>query len=195
MSDNGKHPKRAQWVRVLFLSIIVTAPLLATVVIVREMRHMNQYGPLTGINQIRDDGAWSFPRYTASLPSFQVGQGVPYSSTVRGLPRAVMTFSLKVRNGDPSRLRRIRSTGIEPTLTARFLTDAGHEIFGVTAPLSDWKMAESANDARLWHVSLRDIPFEAGRQYTLEVTFTGLSEGDTGLTLAPQLTWGGNELP
>lgn len=156
---------------------------------------MNNAEPRGDILQITDSGFGSYPRYAASLQQIAFVSNVQHSFAISGLPTGEMTFSLTVRGPESAIVKVIRRPSSTSILNVQILAGDGTQLYGVKAPLSEWRLAESVNEIRLWHVDLRDMSLKARRQYTVKVSIEGSAGGDGEVFLEPQLRWGGNELP
>lgn len=147
---------------------------------------------LSGDGKIVDLGFWSYPRYIVSFPHFVVANSNRTSFRVKGLPRDPMTFSLE--SVLPDRSKSFATVGLNGDwiFAVRILDDHGQEVYGITAPLSEWKMMRSTDASCLWHESLRDLSFSPNSEYVIEIQVSG-SQTSSGVFLEPRLAGGGNE--
>lgn len=150
---------------------------------------------MTGDAHVYDAGVWTYPRYTVTFPQVPLSNGVYRKFSVTNLPARSMTFGLRLVVADwasPS------SQGVlteDWKVTVRIREDDESEMFEVSAPLSEWRFAQSTTDTTMWHMSLRDLPLRRNRQYAMILAVSGPADDVGGVFLEPRLTGGGNELP
>ena len=149
---------------------------------------------LSGDGKIVDLGFWTYPRYIVTFPRFEVANSTRTVFRVKGLPRDPMTFSLVAVL--PDRSESFATVGLNGdwTFKVRILDDHGQEVYGITAPLSEWHMTRFTDASSLWHESLSDLSFSPDREYLIEIQISG-SQTSSGVFLEPRLAGGGNELP
>jgi hypothetical protein len=111
---------------------------------------------------------------------------------VKGLPRNPLTFTLHPVKAT-NEVVTVDLMG-EWSFLVQIRNNEGKEVYGVSAPLSEWIMAKSAQSTYLWHERLRDMLLETNRQYSIEIRCSGPRK-DSAVFLEPRLDGGGNELP
>jgi hypothetical protein len=162
---------------VMVAFIIVAKPIEPERTMVSEDATMVDRGPLS-----------YRPRYIVSFPQIAMTSDSRYEFHTRHLPPAPMTFQLSHVASSP--MFTAEQAG---TLTVRISGEDQQEVYGVSAPLTDWIVHKP--HMNLWHFSLRDLSFKSNATYSIDIKFSGLESPQTNSLFVPQFRGGGIELP
>lgn len=150
-----------------------------------------------GDGRITDSGFWSYPRYHVVMPTFSLESVSERTFTLEGLPpeRMTLSFRLSGRVASTAESAETLEDNIKQSsvvFKCKLSDNTGVTVCEIADPLSNWRLAVSARDMKLWHMRSRDLKISSKRRYFLTV---GIESPEPDLTVEPTLAGGGNELP
>jgi hypothetical protein len=153
----------------------------------------------SGDGTVADLGFWAYPRWRITFPAVDLKTNRTTVVRFKGAPTAEMTFLLDVAHeGGPTNqvpLRLQEAIWLGLVLDVKIEREAGGVVGEARAPVGEWVLNRSPGQARLWHRSLRRLPFERTAAYQISITCPEVPAGLSRMVVTPLLEGGGNELP
>lgn len=153
-----------------------------------------------GDGKIEDNGLWTTPRYVISLPEIPLNRPGKYTYSVRGLPRELLNFGLRVAwhsetenlSASQSRLRNLTSSA---KVNIRITDERGNVLCEHSEPLSQWGPSVTPDNATYSDATCTNIQFRSNGQYRVVIRVDCPEKRATKVMAKPVLEGGGIELP
>jgi hypothetical protein len=188
-------PKRG-WLRFSIRGLMVAATVLACWL---GWSLIFGYNPsaFKGQGSMTDTGFWSYPRYHILMPAFSLEKTNEHTFTLEGLPPERMSISFRLSGriaACPESMGTLEDNIKQSSVTfkCKLSDDNGVTVCEIADPLHNWIISVRPSEMYLWHMRSRDLKISSKRRYSLTV---GIEFPEPDMTVEPQLTGGGNELP